>query len=74
MNSGIFITHEQQLTQQLRLDTGLRYDRLHIAADDRFLKMGMIPMPSVLHTGAPSIALLVQRDSATHVRPYCDRL
>ncbi|VAW94282.1 TonB-dependent receptor, partial [hydrothermal vent metagenome] len=67
MNSGIFITHEQQLTQQLRLDTGLRYDRLHIAADDRFLNNGDDSDAVSFAHWSPSIALLVQRDSATQL-------
>ncbi len=67
MNSGVFITHEQQLTQQLRLDTGLRYDRLRIAADDRFLNNGDDSDAVSFVHWSPSIALLVQGDSATQL-------
>ncbi len=67
MNSGIFITHEQQLIQQLRLDTGLRYDRLRIAADDRFLNNDDDSDTVSFAHWSPSIALLAQRASATQL-------
>ncbi|MCF6336331.1 MAG: TonB-dependent receptor [Gammaproteobacteria bacterium] len=67
MNSGVFITHEQQLAQQLRLDIGLRYDRLRITADDRFLNNGDDSDAVSFAHWSPSIALLVQRDSATQL-------
>ena len=67
LNSGIFITHEQQLAQQLRLDIGLRYNRLRITADDRFLNNGDDSDVVSFTHWSPSIALLVQRDSATQL-------
>ena len=60
MNSGIFITHEQELAQQLRLDTGLRYDRLRIAADDHFLSNGDDSDAVSFAHWSPSMALLMQ--------------
>jgi len=36
MNSGFFIAHEQQLTQQLRLDIGLRLSYQHLVGHWRF--------------------------------------
>lgn len=65
INSGVFIAHEQQLAQYLRLDVGLRYDRLRIAADDRFLFDGDDSDAVDFARWSPSIALLVQRGNAT---------
>ncbi len=64
MNNGVFIVYEQQLTQQLRLDVGLRYDRLRIMANDRFLGNG--DDSGVVHFAhwSPSVALLVQTGKA----------
>jgi len=67
MNSGVFITHEQPLAQQLRLDTGLRYDRLRIAADDRFLSNGDDSDVVSFAHWSPSIALLMQSGHETQL-------
>ncbi|VAW85117.1 TonB-dependent receptor [hydrothermal vent metagenome] len=65
MNSGIFLAHEQQMTQQVRLDVGLRYDRLRIKADDRFLSDGDDSDAISFTRWSPSIALLVKTGKTT---------
>jgi len=65
MNSGVFLAHEQQLTQQVRLDIGLRYDHLRIKADDRFLSDGDDSDAMIFTRWSPSIALLVKAGKTT---------
>lgn len=67
VNSGVFIAREQQLTQQLRLDIGLRYDRLRIEAGDRFLSNGDDSGAVTFAHWSPSIALLVKSGTATRL-------
>lgn len=67
MNGGIFMVREQQLLQQLRMDIGLRYDRLRIAADDRFLSDGDDSDAVSFAHWSPSFALLGQPGSATRL-------
>ncbi|VAW86763.1 TonB-dependent receptor, partial [hydrothermal vent metagenome] len=67
MNSGIFIVREQQLTTQLRLDIGLRYDRLRIEADDRFLSNGDDSDAITFSHWSPSAALLVKTGRASRL-------
>ena len=62
---GVFIAREQQLTTRLRLDIGLRYDWLRIAADDHFLSDGDDSATVRFSQWSPSIALLLHANTAT---------
>jgi len=67
INNGVFIVHEQSLTAQLRLDIGLRYDRLRIEADDRFLGDGDDSDAITFEHWSPSVAILGEPSAATRL-------
>lgn len=59
-NVGVFISREHNVSEQLRLDIGLRYDRLHIKADDQFTIDGDNSDRITYSQWSPSLALLQQ--------------
>ena len=59
-NVGVFISREHSLSEQLRLDMGLRYDHLQIKSDDRFIIDGDDSDHMTFSQWSPSLALLKQ--------------
>ena len=64
-NRGLFLLRQQPLSEALRLDLGLRYDRLRITAQDRWLDDGDDSDTLTFSQWSPSIALLWRGNTTT---------
>ena len=66
-NVGLFVSRENNLSDYLRLDVGLRYDQLQIKADDRFGSDGDDSDSVSFSQLSPSLALLQRFNKHTQV-------